>query len=55
MYAYYPVLIVGAVIGTLTAAAIIAYASIKDKKEAIGFERHMKDSEIVRRIAPYGQ
>ena len=55
MYAYYPVLIVGAVIGTLTAAAIIAYASIKDKKEAIGFERHMKDSEIVRRIAPYAK
>ena len=51
---YYPLLIVGAIIGVFATAFIIAYAMIKDKKEAIGFDRNMKDSEIIKRMAHYG-
>ncbi len=50
MHNYYPLLIVGGIIGLFTAAFIIAFASIKDKKEAIGFERNMKDIDIFKRL-----
>ncbi len=53
MHEYYPILIVGAVIGVLTLIFIMAYALMKDKKEAIGFDRNMKDSEIIRRMVKY--
>ena len=46
MREFYPLLIVGAVIGVISLVFIIAYLSIKDKKEAIGFERNMKDYDI---------
>ena len=52
---YYPLLIMGAIIGVVTTAFIIAYATMKDKKTAIGFERNMKDSEIIRRILAYAR
>ena len=44
MREYLPLLIAGAIIGAFTLAFIIAYASIKDKKTAVGFERNMPDS-----------
>jgi ATP-binding cassette subfamily B protein len=50
---YLPFLMAGAIIGTLTLIFIIAYATMKNKKEAIGFDRHMKDGEIMRRMARY--
>ena len=43
MPTYYPLLIMGAIIGVVTTVFIIAYATMKDKKTAIGFDRHMKD------------
>ena len=52
---YYPLLIMGAIIGVVTTAFIIAYATMKDKKTAIGFDRNMKDSEIIRRILAYAR
>ncbi len=52
---YYPLLIMGAIIGVVTTAFIIAYATMKDKKTAIGFERNMKDGEIIRRILAYAR
>ena len=55
MRAYYPLLVVGAAIGVLSCAFIIAFALIRDKKEAIGFERNMKDGEIVRRLLVYAK
>ena len=55
MRQYFPLLIVGAVVGAFSTAFIIAYALIKDKKEEIGFDRHMKDSEIIRRLLKYAQ
>ncbi len=52
---YYPIIIVGAVIGAITTAFIIAYATMKDKKNAIGFDRHIKDSEIIKRLLKYAK
>ncbi len=53
MYEYLPFLVAGAIIGTLTLIFIVAYATMKNKKEAIGFDRHMKDTEIIRRMGKY--
>ncbi len=55
MYEYFPLLIVGAVIGLASVIFIIAYAMIKDKKEAIGFDRNMKDGEITKRLLKYAR
>ncbi|MBE6538448.1 MAG: ABC transporter ATP-binding protein, partial [Ruminococcaceae bacterium] len=55
MREYLPLLIVGAIIGTFSIFFIIAYALIKDKKAAIGFDRNMKDSEIVKRLLAYAK
>ena len=51
----YPLLIVGGAIGLVTVLFIVAYATMKNKKEAIGFDRHMKDSEIVKRLLKYAK
>ena len=50
-----PLWLVGAVIGVVTALLIFAYASVKDKKESMGFERNMSDGEIVRRLVQYAR
>ena len=55
MREFYPLLILGAIIGVLSAIFLVAYITMKDKKEAIGFDRHMKDSEIVRRLLKYAK
>ena len=55
MYEYLPLLIVGAIIGVFSLAFILAYALIKNKKEAIGFDRSMKDSEIAARLLRYAR
>ena len=55
MHAYYPLLLTGGIIGFLSLVLIVAYASIKDKKQAIGFDRHMKDGEIIRRLLAYAK
>lgn len=52
---YYPLLVVGAVLGLFSGLAILAYAMIKDKKESLGFERKMKDSELVKRLLKYAK
>ena len=44
-----PLWIIGAIVGVLSVIFLVAYLTMKDKKEAIGFDRSMKDSEIVRR------
>ena len=53
MREYLPILIVGAIVGVLSAIFLIAYITMKDKKEAIGFDRNMKDGEIIRRLSKY--
>ncbi len=53
MYEFFPLLVVGAIVGVFTLVFVIAYVLMKDKKEALGFERNMKDSEIVKRLLKY--
>ena len=55
MYELYPLLIVGAIIGTFSLIFILAYVFMKNKKEAIGFDRHIKDSEIIKRLLVYAK
>ena len=50
-----PLLLVGAVIGVVTALLVFAYASVKDKKGSMGFERNMAAGEIVRRLVQYAK
>ena len=50
-----PLLLVGAVIGVVTALLVFVYASVKDKKGSMGFERNMADGEIVRRLVQYAK
>ena len=53
---YLPVLIVGGIIGTFALVFLIAYAALRKSK--LGNEdtdRHMKDSEIVRRLLQYAK
>ena len=55
MREYYPLIVVGGVIGLISIVFSLAYALIKNKKEAIGFDRNMKDGEIVRRLLAYAK
>ncbi len=50
-----PLLIVGALIGVISIIFIVAFLCMKNKKEAIGFDRNMKDSEIIRRLIHYAK
>lgn len=53
MNEYYPLLFVGAIIGVITLVMVLAFIFMKDKKTSFGFERNMKDSEILRRLMKY--
>ena len=55
MREYLPIISVGGVIGIFAIIFIVAYLSIKDKKEAIGFDRNMKDAEIMKRLLVYAK
>ena len=55
MNEYLPLLIAGAVIGVFTAVFLVIYALEKNKKESMGFERHMRDSQIIRRLMVYAK
>ena len=55
MYKIYPLLILGGVIGLFALIFIVAFATMKNKKEAIGFDRNMKDGEIIKRLAVYAK
>ena len=55
MYEYYPLLILGAIIGMFSVIFITAYATMKNKKEAIGFDRNVKDGEIIKRLLVYAK
>lgn len=53
MHKYYPLLLMGGIIGTISLILLIAYGLVKDKKESMGFERNMKDGEIMKRLMKY--
>ena len=55
MREYLPVLIVGAIIGVFSVVFVAAYLGVKNKKEAVGFDRNVPDSEIIRRLAVYAK
>ncbi len=52
---YLPVIIVAALIIAFSLIFIVAYATMKNKKEAVGFDRNMSDSEIVKRLLLYAK
>ena len=55
MHEFLPILIVGAIIGVFTVLFLTAYALEKNKKETMGFDRNMADSEIIRRLLAYAK
>ena len=55
MYQYYPLLFVGGMVGLFSVIFTIAYMTIKNKKEEIGFDRNMKDTEIMKRLLHYAK
>ena len=55
MREFYPLLVVGAILGVLSVVFVAAYAMIKNKKEALGFDRAMKDGELIRRLLRYAK
>ena len=52
---YYPLIIMGAVLGVISLVFVLAYALIKNKKEAIGFDRNIPDKEIAKRLLKYAK
>lgn len=52
---YLPILIVGAIIVSFSLIFIVAYATMKNKKQAVGFDRNMPDGEIVKRLLKYAK
>ncbi len=55
MREFLPILILGAIIGVFTVIFLAVYGLEKNKKETMGFERHMADSEIIRRLLSYAK
>lgn len=55
LYYIYPLLVLGGIIGMFSVIFIVAYATMKNKKEAVGFDRNMKDSEIIVRLLRYAK
>ena len=55
MYEYFPIIAVASFISLVSIIFIIAYAMMKNKNEAIGFDRNMKDGDIVRRLLVYAK
>lgn len=53
MREYGPLLLMGALIGLIAVCLVLAYVLVKDKKSTMGFERNMKDGEILRRLMEY--
>ena len=55
MHEYFPLLIVGAAIGIITAVFLVAYFTVKDKEDTSDYTRNMPDSEIIRRLMAYAK
>lgn len=55
MREYYPLLVAGGIVGLLSVVFIVCYATIKNKKEEMGFDRHMKDGELAKRLLAYAK
>ena len=55
MYEYFPIIVVASFISLISVIFIVAYALMKNKNESIGFDRNMKDGDIVRRLLIYAK
>lgn len=55
MNKYLPLLIVGAIVGAAALVLVLVYASVKNKKESMQFDRNMSDGEIFRRLFVYAR
>ena len=55
MREYLPILILGSIIGVFSLIFLVVYALEKNKKASMGFDRHMKDSQIVKRLLRYAK
>lgn len=52
---YYPLIIMGSILGVMALIFALSYAFIKNKKESIGFDRHISDKEIIKRLLAYAK
>ena len=52
---FWPLMFAGALVGVFTIAFFIAWLKIRKEKAAIGFDRNVPDSEIVRRLMVYAK
>ncbi len=50
-----PLIIMGAILGVISTLFLVAYLSIKNKKEVLGFDRNMKDIVIIKRLLNYAK
>lgn len=55
MYEFLPLIIVGSIIGAFSIVFVLAYTAIKNKKEAIGYDRNMSDGELIERLTGYAK
>lgn len=55
MKEYFPLIAVGAFLGIISICFIVAFMTIRKQKEAIGFDRNMKDSYITKRLLKYAR
>ncbi len=55
MYEYFPLIAVGGFISLVSVAFIVAYALMKNKNQAVGFDRNVKDGEIIRRLSVFAK
>ncbi len=55
MREYLPVLVVIGIIGLFSLGFTLAFALVKDKKQAMGFDRNMKDTELFARLIQYAK
>ncbi len=55
MKEYFPLIAVGSILGVISILLIAAFSTIKNNKEAIGFDRHMKDRYITKRLLKYAR
>lgn len=55
MYEYYPLIVVGAIVGVFSLILLIAYLTVKDRKQTMGFERQIGDREIMGRLLHYAR
>ena len=55
MHNYLPILIVGAIIGVFAILFVVLWSYVKRLKDPFSADRHMKDGEIMARLAKYAK